>query len=109
MQVFQLYRDYFGIIDQHNALRQGMVSMSDVWETFQWENRDFGESLGFIEVNTYLGLKWWHPLYKTGGEKSKDGHQAFRRELAKAILDHGKQLCIKEEEKIKALRCCAMT
>ena len=49
--VHATYHRYFNIVDVHNHLRQGVVSMADVWLTKQWPERHFAEGLGFWEVN----------------------------------------------------------
>ena len=52
----QFYRKYFHLVEDHNQLRQGTVTMADVWETTSWEDRLFTESLGLWEVNVLKAL-----------------------------------------------------
>ena len=80
------YRKYFHLVDDHNQLRSGTVTMADVWETTSWEDRDFAESLGLWEVNVFKALVRWHPEWK-GLE-----HPRFRRLLSHAMLTGGTPL-----------------
>jgi len=77
------YRKYFHLVDDHNQLRSGTVTMADVWETTAWAHRDFAESLGLWEVNVFKALVRWNPEWK--GLK----HPRFRRLLSHAMLTGG--------------------
>jgi len=86
--VHEIYRTYFHLVDDHNQLRSGAVTMADVWETMQWPHRHFAESLGMWEVNVYKALVAFHPQYK------ELKHPRFRRLLAHALLTGGQPLVI---------------
>ena len=43
-----VYRRWMNIVDVHNKLRQGVVSMADVWHTTSWVERHFAEEPGPI-------------------------------------------------------------
>ena len=79
-----LYHRHFHVVDVHNHLRQGLVSMADVWLTTAWPDRHFAEGLGFWEVNVFRALKRWHPAHYDRG------HGDFRCRLAHALLTLGK-------------------
>ena len=83
--VHALYHKFYGVVDGHNLLRQGLVSMADAWPTIDWADRHFAEGLGFWEVNVYKALLMWHPVYKSGL-----GHTKFRKMLAHTLLTLGK-------------------
>jgi hypothetical protein len=83
--VHALYHRFFGIVDFHNHLRQGVTSMADVWLTNNWVERDFAEGIGFWEVNVFKALIFWHPKHKLGL-----GHEEYRKMLAHAFLTLGK-------------------
>ncbi|KAL1519451.1 hypothetical protein AB1Y20_022973 [Prymnesium parvum] len=59
-QVHALYRQWMNIVDVHNKLRQGVVSMADIWHTVNWSERHFAEGLGFWEVNIYKALTYFY-------------------------------------------------
>ena len=82
--VHALYHRFYGKIDFHNHLRQGLVSMADAWPTNDWVDRHFAEGLGFWEVNVYKALVHFHPDYKSLS------HPDFRKRLAHAFLTLGK-------------------
>eukprot|EP00966_Prymnesium_polylepis_P282143 6519500-Prymnesium_polylepis.1 len=84
-------RKYFHLVDDHNQLRQGTVTMADVWETTSWEDRQFAESLGLWEVNVFKALVRWQPDYKDLK------HPRFRRLLAHAMLTGGQPIVIDVE------------
>ena len=84
--VHSLYHRFFHIVDVHNHLRQGLVSMADVWGTNHWADRHFAEGLGFWEVNVYKALQYFHP----SAEYKTLGHGDFRKQLAHAFLTLGK-------------------
>ena len=84
-EVHALYRKYMNLVDLHNKLRQGVVSMADVWHTVSWPDRHFAEGLGFWEVNVYKALLYFQPA--TWGERS---HNDFRMRLAFAFMTLGK-------------------
>ena len=82
-RMHQFYRKFFHLVDDHNQLRSGTVTMADVWETVSWADRDFAESLGIWEVNVFKALLRWNSEWK--GLK----HPRFRRLLAHAMLTGG--------------------
>ena len=82
-QVHALYRLWMNIVDLHNKLRQGVVSMADAWETTDWAARHFAEGLGFWEVNVFKALIYFFPSRRTS-------HGDFRARLAWAFLKLGK-------------------
>ena len=84
--VHAMYHRYYGIVDTHNHLRQGLVSFADAWPTKDWADRHFAEGLGFWEVNVYKALVTWHPVYKRDGLS----HPKFRKMLAHTLLTLGK-------------------
>ena len=84
--VHAMYHRWFHIVDVHNHLRQGLVSMADVWATKNWAHRHFAEGLGFWEVNVYRSLLFFHPHWKS----KRLGHGKFRGRLAHAFLTLGK-------------------
>lgn len=84
-QMHALYRKYMNTVDLHNKLRQGVVSMADVWHTTSWAERHFAEGLGLWEVNVYKALVYFYPKY------SNLAHGEFRSRLAWALLTLGKQ------------------
>jgi hypothetical protein len=85
--VHALYHAYFNLVDVHNHLRQGEVSMADVWSTQSWADRHFAEGLGFWEVNVFKALTHWHPVYKAMSPKLSHNH--FRVLLAHAMVTPG--------------------
>lgn len=69
-EVHGLFHEYFHIVDDHNQLRQGQVSMADVWETRDWAHRHFAEGLGLWEVLSSLAymhvyMRTLHDMYMT--------------------------------------------
>lgn len=83
--VHALYHRYYGVVDVHNHLRQGVVSFAEAWPTKEWSTRHFAEGLGFWEVNVYKAVgKWGHDDYQ------RIGHVTFRKRLAHAFLTLGK-------------------
>jgi hypothetical protein len=87
-RVHAFYRKYFHLVDDHNQLRQGTVTMADVWETTSWEDRHFAESLGLWEVNVFKALRRWQPEY------TDLKHPRYRRLLAHALLSGGQPIVI---------------
>jgi hypothetical protein len=85
-EVHALYRLWMNIVDVHNKLRQGVVSMADVWQTVDWEKRHFAEGLGFWEVNVFKAFTMWFQAAK----KVKMPHGDFRARLAWAFMTLGK-------------------
>jgi len=85
-EVHALYRLWMNIVDLHNKLRQGVVSMADVWHTTSWDKRHFAEGLGFWEVNVFKAFTFW---CQTRSPK-KMPHADFRARLAWAFLTLGK-------------------
>lgn len=83
-QVHALYRKWMNVVDVSNKLRQGVVSMADVWKTKEWTDRHFAEGLGFWEVNVYKALIYFYPRYNSLS------HGEFRARLAWALLTLGK-------------------
>ena len=83
--VHALYRLWMNVVDLHNKLRQGVVSMADVWKTASWEKRHFAEGLGFWEVNVF---KAFTTFFQTGIHKLSHGE--FRARLAWAFITLGK-------------------
>ena len=83
--IHALYRKWFNIVDLHNKLRQGVVSMADVWKTKAWPERHFAEGIGFWEVNVYKACIYFWP-------RQFDGltHGEFRMRLAWACMTLGK-------------------
>lgn len=64
-QVHALYRKWMNVVDVMNKLRQGVVSMADVWHTTKWHERHFAEGLGFWEVNVYKTLVYFYPRWSS--------------------------------------------
>uniref|UniRef100_A0A7S3AX02 PiggyBac transposable element-derived protein domain-containing protein n=1 Tax=Haptolina ericina TaxID=156174 RepID=A0A7S3AX02_9EUKA len=85
-EVHALYRLFMNVVDIHNKLRQGVVSMADVWATTAWDKRHFAEGLGFWEVNVYKAFCY----FVQTGTKVKMGHGEFRQRLAWAFMTLGK-------------------
>ena len=85
-EVHALYRLWMNIVDIHNKLRQGVVSMADVWATQHWPKRHFAEGLGFWEVNTYKAYIYFVEV----GNSVKMAHGEFRARLAWAFMTLGK-------------------
>ena len=83
--IHALYRKWMNIVDLHNKLRQGVVSMADVWHTIAWHERHFAEGLGLWEVNVYKAL-----VYFIGGFELL-AHGDFRARLAWAFMTLGKE------------------
>ena len=86
-EVHALYRLWMNIVDLHNKLRQGVVSMADVWATTAWPKRHFAEGLGFWEVNVYKAYIYFVQI----GSSLKMGHGEFRARLAWAFMTLGKK------------------
>ena len=82
--VHALYRKYMNVVDLFNKLRQGVVSMADVWSTTRWDHRHFAEGIGFWEVNVYKALIYFCPVWKSLS------HGEFRIRLAWTFLTLGK-------------------
>ena len=85
-EVHALYRLWMNIVDIHNKLRQGVVSMADIWATQHWPKRHFAEGLGFWEVNVYKALVYFVQV----AELAKMAHSEFRARLAWAFMTLGK-------------------
>lgn len=83
-QMHALYRKWMNVVDLHNKLRQGVVSMADVWSTKSWTERHFAEGLGMWEVNVYKTLLYFCPKWKNLS------HGEFRARLAWTMLTLGK-------------------
>lgn len=83
-QMHELYRKWMNIVDLHNKLRQGVVSMADIWQTKSWVDRHFAEGLGLWEVNVYKALIYFYPKWKFLS------HGEFRARLAWALMTLGK-------------------
>ena len=84
-QIHALYRRWMNVVDVHNKLRQGVVSMADVWATTSWVERHFAEGLGFWEVNVFKCLIYFYS--STWGHIA---HGDFRARLAWACMTLGK-------------------
>lgn len=84
-QIHALYRSWMNVVDVHNKLRQGVVSMADVWGTRSWPERHFAEGLGFWEVNVYKCL-----IYFYAATWKHLAHGEFRARLAWACMTLGK-------------------
>ena len=84
-EVHELYRKHMNHVDLHNKLRQGVVSMADVWQTTSWVERHFAEGLGLWEVNVYKAL-----LYFQASKWKGISHSDFRARLAHALMTLGK-------------------
>jgi hypothetical protein len=84
--VHALYRLWMNIVDIHNKLRQGVVSMADVWGTIAWDKRHFAEGLGFWEVNVYKAFV----NFCQAAHPKKIPHGDFRARLAWAFLTLGR-------------------
>ena len=80
-----LYRENMNVVDVHNKLRQGVVSMADVWQTSSWIERHFAEGLGLWEENVYKAL-----CYFQKGRWAGVSHNHFRMRLAHAFMTLGK-------------------
>lgn len=63
-QVHCLYRQWMNVVDVMNKLRQGVVSMADVWKTKQWSDRHFAEGIGFWEVNVFKTLAHFYSRWQ---------------------------------------------
>ena len=74
------------VVDVHNKLRQGVVSMADIWKTTSWDVRHFAEGLGFWEVNVFKALIYF---YETIWGKLP--HSEFRARLAWVMMTLGKE------------------
>ena len=85
-EVHALYRLWMNIVDIHNKLRQGVVSMADIWATTAWPKRHFAEGLGFWEVNVYKAFVYFIQI----GKSVKMGHTEFRARLSWAFMTLGK-------------------
>ena len=83
--VHAVYRKWMNIVDLHNKLRQGVVSMADVWMTISWHERHFAEGIGLWEVNVFKALLYFLPR-DWGGLP----HSEFRQRLAWAFMTLGK-------------------
>lgn len=83
-QIHALYRKWMNVVDVHNKLRQGVVSMADVWRTRNWAERHFAEGLGMWEVNVFKALIYFYSGFKNLS------HGEFRMRLAWAFLTLGK-------------------
>lgn len=94
-QVHELYRQWMNIVDVMNKLRQGVVSMADVWHTTQWSDRHFAEGLGFWEVNVFKTLVYFYPRWKDLA------HGEFRARLAWALLTLGTQPYPADEMRVR--------
>lgn len=84
-QMHEVYRTWMNVVDVHNKLRQGVVSMADVWHTTSWAERHFAEGLGLWEVNVYKTLIYFY------SEFSGLSHGDFRARIAWAFLTLGKK------------------
>jgi hypothetical protein len=78
-----LYRLWMNIVDVHNKLRQGVISMADVWPTTDWAKRHFAEGIGFWEVNVFKAIIYFYPQYR------HIDHGEFRARLAWAFMTLG--------------------
>ena len=84
-QIHSLYRENMNVVDLHNKLRQGVVSMADVWQTSSWVERHFAEGLGLWEVNVFKALTFFQKRRWEG-----ISHNTFRMRLAHAFMTLGK-------------------
>ena len=84
-QMHALYRRHMNSVDIHNKLRQGVVSMADVWQTTDWVERHFAEGLGMWEVNVYKALQYFQAARWKGVS-----HSEFRSRLAFTLMTLGK-------------------
>ena len=84
-EMHQIYREHMNHVDLHNKLRQGVVSMADVWQTTSWVERHFAEGLGLWEVNVYKALQYFQPA-----KWKHISHNEFRVRLAFAFMTLGK-------------------
>ena len=84
-QMHALYRKHMNVVDLHNKLRQGVVSMADMWQTKSWVERHFAEGLGLWEVNVYKAL-----IYFQKAKWPNLSHSEFRARLAFAMMSLGK-------------------
>ena len=87
-QMHMLYRKWMNVVDVHNKLRQGVVSMADVCKTQSWHERHFADGLGFWEVNVYKALIYFYTRW------SSLAHGEFRARLAWAMMTLGKELLV---------------
>ena len=85
-EIHALYRLWMMIVDVHNKLRQGVVSMADIWPTTDWVKRHFAEGLGFWEVNVYKAFIYFVQV----GARIKMAHGEFHARLAWAFMTLGK-------------------
>ena len=83
-EVHALYRLWMNIVDVHNKLRQGVISMADVWPTTDWAKRHFAEGIGFWEVNVFKAIIYFYPQYR------HIDHGEFRARLAWAFMTLGR-------------------
>ena len=84
-EMHMLYRKHMNHVDLHNKLRQGVVSMADVWQTTSWVERHFAEGIGMWEVNVYKAL-----LYFQKKKWESLSHSDFRARLAHSLMTLGK-------------------
>ena len=84
-EMHQLYREHMNHVDLHNKLRQGVVSMADIWQTTSWVERHFAEGIGLWEVNVYKALLFFQAKKWQG-----INHSEFRARLAFALMTLGK-------------------
>ena len=113
--VHSLYHRFFHIVDVHNHLRQGLVSMADVWGTNHWADRHFAEGLGFWEVNVYKALQYFHPSaeYKTlavTATSANSSHTPFllsaRPSLVRTVME---RTAMEAQLSACITRCSALT
>eukprot|EP00899_Mesostigma_viride_P002261 jgi/Mesvir1/12035/Mv00325-RA.1 len=76
-KVAELYRSYMGVIDHHNALRQGGVAMSDIWGTKDSVVREISESLSMLITNGFFAMRQFVPGF----------NKSYRDYLVEAGLD----------------------
>eukprot|EP00899_Mesostigma_viride_P018206 jgi/Mesvir1/26387/Mv16080-RA.1 len=66
-----------GVIDHHNALRQGGVAMSDIWGTRDPVVREISESLSMLITNGFFAMRQFVPGFT----------KSYRDYLVEAGLD----------------------
>lgn len=57
-QTVDEYYKSSGSVDRHNLLRQGVLSLEQVWGTQQWTNRVIATLFGIFQTDSYLAFRF---------------------------------------------------
>ena len=80
-EVFSNHFKFRHAVDDHNNLRQGVLSFEETWATHRWAIRIFSFILAVVEVNVFLAFR-----YFVWNASQQMDFMPFRKRLAKALI-----------------------